>query len=101
MIEMLFEAQREALGLWQKGMETGFASWFVVQRRIGMMQSGKAKHGVELARMVPEKMAALAEAQVALAGALLTGASATASATAALSPIHARATANAKRLRRS
>jgi hypothetical protein len=100
MFGMLFAAQREAFDLWQKSIETGMASMFVVERRMGMMQSGKFKHSAELARMIPEKLAALGEAQVALAGAMLSGASAAASATAALAPIHARATANAKRLRR-
>ncbi len=101
MFGMMLKAQREAMDLWRKSAETATASAYVVQKRVSMMGNPSASDVAELSRMIPEKMAAFGLANMAMAQALLSGESMAAGMSAGLKPIHARATANAKRLRKT
>ncbi len=75
--------------------QLGLASFEVIARRTAMMSSG-ACSPAEYRRMVREKMAAAAAT-----AALLARTGGRASATSLLAPWHRKATANARRLRRS
>ena len=105
MIEMMLQANRDALLLWRRSAETMFASAFVIGQRSRIMLSGRPAAGADLAElglMVPEKLAAFGLANLALAEAWWAGSGASWAATAAkaLEAIHERATGNARRLRR-
>lgn len=101
MFGMMLKAQNDMIDLWRKSAETATASAFVVQKRVGMMGNPSPADMAELGRMVPEKMAAFGLANMAMAQAWLGGASMAAGMAAGLKPIHARATSNAKRLRKA
>ena len=108
MIGMMTQEGRDALELWRRTAETMMASAIVVDRRTRMMTSGRPLtpfEWAELGLMVPEKIAAfglanLAIAEAWLAGTAGAGASWAATWAKALDPVHSRATANARRLRR-
>ena len=101
MFGMMLKAQRDMMDLWRKSAETATASAFVVQKRVGMMGNPSVADMGELSRMVPEKMAAFGLANMAMMQAFWAGASPAAGMSAGLKPIHASATANAKRLRKA
>jgi len=104
MIGMMAQAGRDAFDFWQRAAETAAASAYVIDRRSRMMATGRAPTPAEFAEMglmVPEKLAAFGLANLALFEAWCAGTAASWAAYGeALAPIHARATANARRLRR-
>ncbi len=102
------EALTDAAKLWRTTAETLSASAYVVARRSDVL--ARAAHNpspadlAEIGRIVPEKLAAFGLAQLSLLESWLAfqngqTASVTDAWGKALAPIHARATANAKRLR--
>ena len=101
MFGMMLKAQRDAMEFWRRSVEMATASAFVVQKRITMMGNPSAADMAELSRMVPEKMAAFGQANMAMTQALMNGEGVAAGMTAGLKPIHASVTANAKRLRKA
>ncbi len=109
MYEQLLQANRDAMTLWRQSTETALAAGEVIARRGRMMAVAgadprRADLG-ELGRMVPEKLAAIGMANLAIAEAWFAWSMGSAGSMAsawsrALDPFHARATANARRLRR-
>lgn len=104
------EALTDAAKLWRTTAETMSASAYVVAKRSDVL--ARAAHNpspadlAEIARLVPEKMAAFSLAQLSLIESWFAfqngqAASAADAWTKALAPIHARATANARRLRKT
>ena len=104
MIGMMAQAADDAFRFWQRAAETAAASAFVIDRRSRLMTPGRVPSpadAAEMALMVSEKLAAFGLANLAMAESWLAGTAASwAAAGEALAPIHARATANARRLRR-
>lgn len=104
MIGLMAQAGQDAFSFWQRAAETAAASAFVIDRRTRLMTPGRVPTPADLAEMammVPEKLAAFGLAGIAWSEAWLAmGAAGWGAAGAALDPIHARATANARRLRR-
>lgn len=104
MFGMMTQATHDAFRFWQRAAETVTASAYVIDRRSRMMASGRAPTPADLAElgmMVSEKLTAFGLANLAMTQALLAGTAASWDAAGeALAPIHARATANARRLKR-
>ncbi len=104
MFGMMTQATNDAFRFWQRAAETATASAYVIDRRSRMMASGRAPTPADLAElgmMVSEKLTAFGLANLAMTQALLAGTAASwGAAGEALAPIHARATANARRLKR-
>ena len=104
MFGMMTQASHDAFRFWQRAAETATASAFVIDRRSRMMAPGRVPspaYAAEMAQLVPEKLAAFGLANLAMMTAWCGGTGATwAACDAALAPFHARATANAKRLKR-
>jgi hypothetical protein len=104
MIGMMAQAGDDAFRFWQRAAETAAAAAFVIDRRSRLMAPGRVPTPAEVAEiglMIPEKLAAFGLANLALMEAWFAGSAASwAAAGEALAPIHARATANARRLRR-
>lgn len=103
MFGMMTQASEDAMRFWQRAAETASASAYVIDRRSRLLTSGRTPTPADLAEMslmVTEKIAAFGLANLAVAQALLAGTAASwAAAGEALAPIHARATANARRLK--
>lgn len=104
MFGMMAQMGEDAFRFWQRAAETASASAYVIDRRSRMLAPGQLPTPAALAEasmMVTEKMTAFGLASLAMTQSLLAGTAASwAAAGEALAPIHARATANAKRLRR-
>ena len=104
MLGMIAQAGDDAFRFWQRAAETAAASAFVIDRRSRLLAPGRVPTPAELAElglMMPEKLAAFGLANLAMLEAWMAGSLAGwATAGEALAPIHARATANARRLRR-
>ena len=100
MFGMMLKAQADAMEFWRRSVEMATASAFVMQKRVLMMGNPSTADLDELSRMVPEKMAAFGEANMAMTQALMSGEGMAAGMNAGLKPIHARVNANAKRLRK-
>ena len=104
MFGMMTQANRDAFSFWQRAAETMAASAFVIDRRARLMTPGRvptAADAAEIAQMLPEKLAAFGLANLAVMNAWFAGTAASwAPCGEALAPIHARATANARRLRK-
>ena len=104
MIGMMTQAADDAFHFWQRAAETAAASAYVIDRRSRLLTPGRVPtpaDAAELALMVSEKLTAFSLAILAMAESWLAGTAASwAAAGEALAPIHARATANARRLRR-
>jgi hypothetical protein len=105
MIGMMTQAGQDAFSFWQRAAETAAASAFVIDRRSRLMTPGRVPTPADMAEMslmMSEKLAAFGLANLAIVEAWLAGTAASWSAAGdALAPIHARATANARRLRRA
>lgn len=105
MIQMMAQAGDDALRFWRRAAETAAASAFVIDRRSRLLTPGRVPTPAEIAElglMIPEKLAAFGLANLAMMEAWFAGTAVSwAAAGEALAPIHARATANARRLRRS
>lgn len=104
MIGLMAQAGQDAFSFWQRAAETAAASAFVIDRRTRLMTPGRVPTPADLAElslMVSEKLTAFGLANLAMIDAWLAGTAASwGAAGEALAPIHARATANARRLRR-
>lgn len=104
MFAMMTQANRDAFDFWQRAAETMTASAFVIDRRSRLMRPGHVPtpaDAAEMGLMVSEKLAALSLANLAVINAWFAGtANSWAGYGDALAPFHARATANARRLRR-
>ena len=104
MFGMMTQANRDAFTFWQRAAETMTASAFVIDRRSRLMTPGRVPtpaDAAEMGLMVTEKLAAFGLANLAMMNAWFAGTAHTwASCGEALAPIHARATANARRLRK-
>jgi hypothetical protein len=104
MIGMMVQAGQDAFDFWRRVAETASASAFVIDRRSRVLTPGHVPTPADLAEMglmVPEKLTAFGLANLALLEAWYAGTAASwASYSEILAPIHARATANARRLRR-
>lgn len=94
----------DAFAFWQRMAETMTASAYVIDHRSRLLQPGRLPSPADVAEMglmVPEKLTAFGLANLALFEAWCAGTAASWTAYGeALAPIHARATANARRLRR-
>jgi hypothetical protein len=105
MFAMMTQATHDAFRFWQRAAETMTASAYVIDKRSRMMTTGRvptAADMAELGMMVSEKLTAFGLAHLALTQSMLAGTAASwGAAGEALAPIHARATANARRLQRS
>lgn len=101
MFGMMLKAQRDVMEFWQRVAEMAHASAFVMQKRVTMMGNPSTADLDELGRMVPEKLAAFGQANMAMTQALMSGEGVAAGMAAGLKPIHASVTANAKRLRKA
>jgi hypothetical protein len=104
MFGMMTQANRDAFSFWQRAAETMTASAFVIDRRSRLMTPGRVPtpaDAAEMGLMVSEKLAAFGLANLAMMNAWFAGTTHSwASYGEALAPIHARATANARRLRK-
>ena len=104
MFGMMTQANRDAFTFWQRAAETMTASAFVIDRRTRLMAPGRVPtpaDAAEIGLMVSEKLAAFGLANLAMINAWFAGTAASwATCGEALEPIHARATANARRLRK-
>lgn len=104
MIEMMTQAGRDGFDFWRRAAETAAASAYVIDRRSRLMTPGRVPTPADMAEMslmVTEKLTAFGLANLALFEAWFAGTAASwATCGEALAPIHARATANARRLRR-
>lgn len=104
MFGLMAQMSDDALRFWRQAAETASASAYVIDKRSRMLSSGRVPTPsdlAELSMMVTEKMTAFGLANLAIAQSMVAGTSASWSAASdALAPIHARATANARRLRR-
>lgn len=104
MFGMMTQATHDAFRFWQHAAETATASAYVIDKRSRMMTSGRAPTPADLAElgmMVTEKLTAFGLANLAMTQSMLAGTAASwGAAGEALAPIHARATANARRLKR-
>lgn len=105
MFGMMTQATQDAFRFWQHAAETATASAYVIDKRSRMMTTGRppsAADMAELGMMVTEKLTAFGLSNLAMTQSLLAGTAASwGAAGEALAPIHARATANARRLKRS
>ena len=101
MFGMMLKAQRDAMELWRRSVETVATAGYVIHRRIAMMGNPATADIDELGRMVPEKLAAFSLANLAMTRALLRGEGMAAGMSAGLKPIHASVAANARRLRKT
>jgi hypothetical protein len=72
----------------------------VMASRIGMLTTGDARHATETVRMFSEKAAALAEAQMEAAAAIVTGQAMHVTMRRCFAPYRRRVRANSKRLRK-
>ncbi len=104
MFGMMTQATQDAFRFWQRAAETATASAYVIDRRSRMMKPGHlptAADMAEISMMVTEKLTAFGLANLAMAQSMMAGTSASwGAASEALAPIHSRAVANAKRLKR-
>lgn len=104
MFGMMTQSTQDALRFWQHAVETVGASAYVIDKRSRMMTTGRVPTPADIAElgmMVTEKLTAFGLANLAMTQSMLAGTAASwGAAGEALAPIHARATANAKRLRR-
>lgn len=104
MFGMMAQMGDDAFRFWRQAADTLSASAYVIDRRSRMLASGRVPTPADLAEMsmmVTEKMTAFGLANLAATQACLAGTAASwASAGAVLAPIHDRAVANARRLRR-
>jgi hypothetical protein len=71
----------------------------VITSRIGMLTTGDARSATEAVRMLSEKAAALAEAQIETAAAVMTGQSLEVTMSRCFAPYRRRVRANSRRLR--
>lgn len=105
MFGMMTQATHDAFRFWQRAAETATASAYVIDKRSRMMTTGRAPTAADLAElgmMVSEKLTAFGLANLAMTQSLLAGTAASwGAAGEALAPIHSRAVANAKRLKRT
>lgn len=105
MFGMMTQATQDAIRFWQHAAETASASAYVIDRRSRLMTTGRLPTPADMAElslMVTEKLTAFGLANIAITQSMMAGTSASwGAASDALAPIHSRAVANAKRLKRS
>ena len=105
MFGMMTQATQDAFRFWQHAAETATASAYVIDKRSRLMTTGRMPTPADLAEMslmITEKLTAFGLANLAMTQSMLAGTSASwGAAGEALAPIHLRAMANAKRLKRS
>ena len=105
MFGMMTQATQDAFRFWQHAAETASASAYVIDRRSRLMTTGRLPTPADMAElslMVTEKLTAFGLANIAITQSMMAGTSASwGAASDALAPIHSRAVANAKRLKRS
>lgn len=104
MFAMMTQATQDAFRFWQRAAETATASAYVIDKRSRMMTPGQLPTPADLAEMsmmVTEKLTAFGLANLAMTQSVMAGTAASWGAAGdALAPIHSRAVANAKRLKR-
>ena len=105
MFGMMTQATQDAFRFWQHAAETASASAYVIDRRSRLMTTGRLPTPADMAElslMVTDKLTAFGLANIAITQSMMAGTSASwGAASDALAPIHSRAVANAKRLKRS
>jgi hypothetical protein len=104
MIGIMAQAGNDAFRFWRQAAETASAAAYVIDHRSRLLAPGRALTPADVAEltiMVTEKLTAFGLANLAVTQSMMAGTAASwAAAGEALAPIHARATANARRLRR-
>ncbi len=104
MFGLMTQMGDDAFRFWRQAAETVSASAYVIDKRTRMLATGKPPTPadmVEMATMFTEKVTAFGLANLAITQSMIAGTTASwGAASDALAPIHDRAVANARRLRR-